>query len=55
MHEDQRSFKGIVDLFIGWVSHTLLSHLLPPQLQIVVPQLVAENTQSREREREREK
>ena len=60
VHEDKRPLKGIVDFFKCMVSQRPPPHLLPPQLEIVIPQLVAvrrhqEREREKEREREREK
>ena len=41
MHEDERSLKCIVDIFIARVSDTETMDLTSPQLQVCVPQLVA--------------
>lgn len=41
VHEYEGSLEGIVDLLIDWVSDTLPPDLLSPQLEVVVPQLVA--------------
>lgn len=32
---------AVVDVFIGWVSHTAMFHLRPACLQIAVPEFVA--------------
>ena len=41
VHEDEGSLKSVVNLIVSGISHTLAPNLLPAQLQVVVPQLVA--------------
>ena len=41
VQEHQGSFERIVDLLVSRIADTALSYLLPPMLQIVIPQLVA--------------
>ena len=43
MHEHQRPFMAVIDLFIGWFSDTFPLDLFPSLSQITVPQLVAVN------------
>ena len=47
VQEDKGPLKGIVDFLVDWVSDHLPLHLLPPQSEVVVPQLVAGGTQTR--------
>jgi hypothetical protein len=41
MHEDQRSLKSVIYIFIRGICYVASLDLPPPELQITVPQFVA--------------